>query len=318
MSVRTCGLLAGAFAILLGFGTRPSIAAEAGGPARSDFSGLVEIGGRRLYLACRGEGTPAVILEAGAGNSGDVWSEVEDPRKVSVFDGVAAFTRVCAYHRPGTVSGAGQRSRSDPVRMPRSAADVAADLRALLAAAGVRPRYVLVGHSFGGLVARLFASTAPADVAGLVLVDAAHEDFWRRLQALVTPAQWQRMQQAPLELGDHADVERLDVDASAVQMRRAAASHPLPAMPLVVVSRGLAMEIPPAMLAELSSNFAADQEKLWRELQARLAELVPGVRHVVATNSRHDIAGTEPELVIAAVRDVVEAVRRKLSMVDAR
>ena len=69
--------------------------------------------------------------------------------------------------------------------MPRNAGDLVADLRALLAAGGVLPPYVLVGHSFGGLVARLFASTVPdEDVVGLVLVDAAHEEFWAKLKAL--------------------------------------------------------------------------------------------------------------------------------------
>src|SRR6476659_7737194 len=130
-----------------------------------DFAGLVDIGGRRLYLACKGSGTPTVILEAGAGNNGDIWSEV-DPKaatQTSVFDGIAQFTRVCAYDRPGTIAGSEtiERSRSDPTPMPRSAGDVVADLSALLTAAGVRPPYVLVGHSFGGLVVRLFASTLP-------------------------------------------------------------------------------------------------------------------------------------------------------------
>ncbi len=198
---------------------------------RGDFAGMVDIGGRRLYLACKGSGSPTVILEAGAGSNGDVWSIVEPQGagKTSVFDGVAKFTRVCAYHRPGTVSGdqPDQRSRSDPAPMPRSAGDVLADLRALLAAAGVRPPYVMVGHSFGGLVARLFASTVPDDVVGLVLVDAAHEEWWEKLKALMTRAQWDRMNQTPPELADYRDVEKLDVDASAAEMRRAAAAQPL-------------------------------------------------------------------------------------------
>ena len=119
--------------------------------------------------------------------------EPEAAAKISVFDGVAAFTRVCAYHRPGTIAGS-QRSRSDRAPMPRSAADIVADLRALLAAAGVHPPYVLVGHSFGGLVVRLFVSTVPQDeVVGLVLVDAAQEEFCMKLKALMTPEQWEGM-----------------------------------------------------------------------------------------------------------------------------
>jgi pimeloyl-ACP methyl ester carboxylesterase len=194
--------------------------------------------------------------------------------------------------------------------MPRSAGDVVTELRALLAAAGVRPPYVIVGHSFGGLVARLFASTVPADAVGLVLVDAAHEEFWAKLKALMTPAQWERVVETPPELADYRDVEKLDLDASAVEMRRAAAAKPLRPLPLVVLSRGLPMEIPADLLAHLPPDYVAAQEKVWRELQNALVALVPGARHVVATKSEHGIQATEPDLVITAVRQVVEAVRR--------
>src|SRR6476469_4430844 len=245
-----------------------------------DFAGLVDIGGRRLYLACKGSGTPTVILEAGAGNNGDIWSEV-DPKaatQTSVFDGIAQFTRVCAYDRPGTIAGSEtiERSRSDPAPMPRSAGDVVADLSALLTAAGVRPPYVLVGHSFGGLVVRLFASTlTPDDVVGLVLVDAAQEDFWTKLEALVTPEQWKGMMPPPPELADYRDFERLDVDASAEEMRKAAAARPLRPLPLIVLSRGRPMELPPDASAKLPANFAAEQEKIWGTSQDELVALVP-------------------------------------------
>ncbi len=265
-------------------------------------------------LNVEGSGSPTVILEAGAGNNGDTWNRVEPQGagKTSVFDGVAGFTRVCAYDRPGTVSGVqpNQRSRSDPAPMPRSAGDVVTELRALLAAAGVRPPYVIVGHSFGGLVARLFASTVPADAVGLVLVDAAHKVFWAKLKALMTPAQWERVVETPPELADYRDVEKLDLDASAVEMRRAAAAKPLRPLPLVVLSRGLPMEIPADLLAQLPPDYMAAQEKVWRELQNALVAHVPGARHVVATKSEHGIQATEPDLVITAVRQVVEAVRR--------
>jgi len=291
--------------------------AASGVAASGDFAGLVDIGGHRLYFACKGSGTPTVILEAGAGNNGDIWSEV-DPKaatKTLVFDGVAQFTRVCAYDRPGTIAGSETilRSRSDPAPMPRNAGDVVADLSALLAAAGVRPPYVLVGHSFGGLVVRLFASTLPPDdVVGLVLVDAAQEDFWTKLEALVTPEQWKGMiaTPPPPELADYRDFERLDVDASAEEMRKAAAARPLRPMPLIVLSRGLPMELPPDASAKLPANFSAEQERIWRTSQDKLVALVPGAEHVVATKSGHYIQTIQPDLVIDAVRQVVEAVRR--------
>ena len=153
-----------------------------------DVAGLIDIGGRSLYLDCRGSGSPTVILEAGFGNDSEIWDSValpEDETGPAVFPAVAMFTRVCAYDRPGTYRDPGFPGRSDPVEMPRTAGDIVADLHALLTAANVPGPYVLVGHSFGGLIVRLYASTYPDDVAGLVLVDAAHEDYYAEVEKVL-------------------------------------------------------------------------------------------------------------------------------------
>jgi len=143
-----------------------------------DFSGLIDIGGgRKLYLECKGTGSPVVILEAGLRNRADIWSVKPDAGE-AVFPQVTAFTRVCAYDRPGTTLGTDQFSRSDPVAQPRTAADAVADLHALLGAAAIPPPYVLAGHSTGGLISRLYVS--------LVLVDAIPKG----VQAAMTPEQW--------------------------------------------------------------------------------------------------------------------------------
>ena len=121
-----------------------------------------------------------MILEAGAGNDADIRDAVAlppDSGDAAVLPGVAAFARVCAYDRPGTILDLDHRSRSDLVPMPRSAGDIVADLHALLSAAALPGPYVLVGHSFGGLVVRLYAATYPDEVAGLVFVDAVHEVY---------------------------------------------------------------------------------------------------------------------------------------------
>jgi len=285
------------------------IAAQAATPAPAvgDVAGLVDIGGRSLYLECRGSGSPTVILEAGAGNNGQIWDTIAlgpNSDETAVLPGVAAFTRVCAYDRPGTRVGPGPEyaSRSDPVPQPRTAADVVADLHALLAAADVPGPYVLVGHSYGGLVARLFASTHPDEVAGLVLVDAAHEDYYAAARSLMTPDQWAAWLAAPPEFADDAASERNDVTASSEQMREAATASPLRPMPLVVLTRSRPLEFP--------AGFPADAlEAAWRPRQDELVSLVPDARLVVAERSGHYIQIDEPEMVIEAVRQVVEAVR---------
>ena len=284
----------------------------AGSPvaAAGDFAGLVEInGGRRLWLECRGTGGPTVVLEAGAGNDADSWDTVglsPGQTREAVLPAVARFARVCAYDRPGTVGEADQRSRSDPAPMPRTAADIVADLHALLVAAKVPGPYVLVGHSFGGLTSRLYATTYPDEVVGLVLVDAAHEDWYQAVRAALSPAQraeYDRLAaEGPPELADDPNHERLDTDASALEMRDAAAASPLRPMPLAVVTHGRPWDWP--------AGYPANElETTWRTLQERLAGLTPDARLVVAEGSGHFIPGDRPDAIVDAVREVVDAVR---------
>ena len=108
-----------------------------------DFAGLVDVGGgRKMYLECRGIGSPAVVLVAGLRGSAEDWNIAEKPGP-RVFPEVAKFTRVCAYDRPGTPVGE-KPSRSDPVPQPTTARNAVADLHALLTAAGEAGPYVLV------------------------------------------------------------------------------------------------------------------------------------------------------------------------------
>lgn len=273
-----------------------------------DFTGLVNIGGRSLYLACRGSGSPTVILDAGAGNDADVWDSValsSGGTDVAVFPGVAAFTRVCAYDRPNTFLDADSPGRSDPAPMsmptPRTVTNMVADLHTLLTTADIPGPYVLVGHSFGGLIVRLYASTYPDDVAGLVLVDAAHEDYYAAIQEVLTPEQWAGYTNAPEDPG-FPNLEKIDTDASAIQMRAAVVISPLRPMPLVVLTHGQPWGWP-------ATFPAAALEDVWLPLQRQLASLVPGGRLVVAEKSEHFIQIDEPDLVTASIRQVVDAVR---------
>jgi pimeloyl-ACP methyl ester carboxylesterase len=124
---------------------------------------LVDVGTHRLHLHALGAGEPAVVFDAALGASSLSWTYVARE--------VATFTRACAYDRAGF-------GWSDAGPLPRTAARIVAELHALVHAAEIPRPVVLVGHSFGGLVARLFVHRHPGAVAGLVLLDPAHPEDW--------------------------------------------------------------------------------------------------------------------------------------------
>jgi pimeloyl-ACP methyl ester carboxylesterase len=134
---------------------------------------LVDIGGFRLHLHCTGNGSPTIVLDAALGASSLSWSLVQPE--------LARLSRVCSYDRGGF-------GWSDPGPMPRTADRIAEELHTLLERARVPPPYVLVGHSFGGLVALIFARRFRSVISGLVLVDPAHAEDW------VTPAPKEQVQ----------------------------------------------------------------------------------------------------------------------------
>ena len=290
---------------------RPRVVALAGALASvvaslaaADLLGPVDIGdGRKMYLECRGEGSPAVVLISGKGDRADIWSTTNpDNPGPTVFAGVAKLTRVCAYDRPGTIGvAASEPSRSDPIPVPTTAAAGAADLWALLSAAEVPGPYVLVGHSMGGLIARLIASDHGHEVTGLVLVDALSEDLYNGLT---------HDQQAILERLN-TGVEDYDMLATFEQVRKA---PPVAPMPVVVLTAGRPQltpdviesgQLPPEVtLAFVDALWAAQMTA-----QDRLASLFPGGTHVEVRDSTHYIHIDQPEVVVDAIGDVVEAVR---------
>ena len=127
---------------------------------------LIDLGGWRLHLNCLGKASasqPTAILEAGAGDFSVDWSLVQP--------GVARFARVCSYDRAGS-------GWSDLGPRPRTMHQLVWELHTLLDNAGVKPPFVLVGHSYGGWLVRLYGFTYPAEVAGMVLVEAGADNPW--------------------------------------------------------------------------------------------------------------------------------------------
>jgi alpha/beta hydrolase fold len=155
----------GRWRIESGYAVPSGVRARRADPVLVGGGRLVDIGGRRLYLKCVGSGAPTVVLEAGFGGSSEDWRDVQRQ--------LGRATRTCAYDRAGLGS-------SLPMPGVHDAGDEVRDLRRLLDAAHLERPYVLVGHSYGGLLVRLFAHSHPADVAGVVLLDAMGRDQTRR------------------------------------------------------------------------------------------------------------------------------------------
>jgi pimeloyl-ACP methyl ester carboxylesterase len=129
---------------------------------------MLDIGGRRLHLYETGQGSPTVVLEAGIAATSLSWRPVQNE--------VAKFARVASYDRTGL-------GWSDAASAPLTLSRLAEDLRDLLQVAQLPPPYILVGHSFGGLIVRAYALRYPTETAGLVLVDALRPEEWHPLSA---------------------------------------------------------------------------------------------------------------------------------------
>jgi pimeloyl-ACP methyl ester carboxylesterase len=241
----------------------------------------VDIGGRSLYLDCRGTGSPTVVLDAGMGSGAGSWG--------AVLDELAATTRTCAYDRPG-------RGSSDP-RGRHTLADTADDLRRGLDLAGEVAPFVLVGHSHGGDYVRVFASRYPDEVSGLVLVDTFDADLHA---AWIHPLLDALRPEYDANLDGLralvAQVEDLDWAASERQLREA-------------VVAGIPIEVLRAPRGEPRVD-AATNEALAAASIASYESLSPGLVHYeLAWGAGHMIQVERPDLVIAATRRLVEVAR---------
>jgi len=256
------------------------------------FSGLIELsGGRQIYAECAGTGGPTVLLVSGYRTRADVWTDPQlGPANghPMVFPSVASETRVCAYDRPGTLTvldGVRFSSRSDDAPMPRSIAEVVAELRAVRELVADDQPIVLAGHSLGGAIVRLYAATYPEDVAGIVLVDAYSEFLAAHMPAEAFAAYAEYASVIPDFLADYTAYETIDFAQTSDALRDATGATPLPAIPFEVLSKGEAFG-----LEGDTPGFTIDQlETAWPEAQADLAALLPDKTHFTVSDSSHYI-----------------------------
>ncbi|MEX1169250.1 MAG: alpha/beta hydrolase [Chloroflexota bacterium] len=237
-----------------------------------------DIGGRELYLDCRGEGQPTVVLEAGSGADSSTWS--------AVLDALAATTRTCAYDRAG-------RGRSDPVER-HTLSDAAAELRALLSTAGNPPPFLLVGHSLGGAYSRVFAAEHRDEVVGLVMVDTFDPDLQEEWIHPLVGALHAEYETGLDRLRDTVTVvDSLDWAASESQLREASVEG----LPIEVLR---APRYEPRLSEAINAEIAAAWEAAYQSLSPGL------VRRTIAWGAGHNVQVDRPDLVVQAVRRLVD------------
>jgi pimeloyl-ACP methyl ester carboxylesterase len=278
---------------------------------------LVPAAGTTLHVVRTGpDRGPTVVLVAGVGGLGAGWAGIQERLGPSVA--------TLAYDRAGL-------GWSGPARGPRTAETLADELDQLLAASGAAAPYVVVGHSLGGIVARHLAARHPGTIAGVVLVDSAHEEQYERLPEVASVVR--RMTGVPGALvrlmGDLAALRagRAPLDArlpaaaaasvragtavgaghlpTAMAEMRAVARGTRPVetlddMPLIVLRHGR-YERMPMLRPDVNDRF----EALFTDLQAELAALSSRGRVVVAEGAGHDIHLDRPDLVVTAILDVL-------------
>jgi pimeloyl-ACP methyl ester carboxylesterase len=276
---------------------------------------LHDVGGRRIHMSCAGAGSPAVVFESALGGSSVDWYAVQ-PK-------VAAFTSACAYDRAGA-------GWSDEAPLPRDPLRSAEDLHVALAKAGIAGPYVLVGHSYGGYVARVFAGRYRGEMAGLVLVDVVGPETLERIPALDTywrqtarVCRWDKLRAAfaifrlrgdsmtyvPLEVRPVTDgffySRKLQDDSCGeieamigVGRDQVRAAGTFDTLPLVIVTAGKRDFLEP------------DAWQGWLDVQKDLTRLSQRATQVVAANSTHHIQFSEPDVIATAISQVVTAARK--------
>ncbi len=257
-----------------------------------------DVGGYSIHMLCKGQGEPTVIIDAGLGDDSTDWFDIQNHTAVE--------TRVCVFDRPGY-------GWSDAGPQPRNSLRISNEMEKLIQKAKIPGPYVLVGHSFGGYNIRVFAAHHPQQIAGMVLVDASHENqyealniklpkhFDRKGNILVLPKADGTVSDKHRALRERAiHAARAEISSlyqSASQVRHNA---DLPKIPLIVISRGQ---------PESLGRDAENRERIWLELQHDLWKLTPISQQIFANQSGHDIHQEQPELVISAINDVVNMSR---------
>ncbi|PLR96957.1 alpha/beta fold hydrolase [Bacillus sp. T33-2] len=231
-------------------------------------------GGYKLFTKTIGQsnGNPTVVMEAGYGDFSNAWDKI--------IPEIAKLTKVFVYDRAGL--GTSEKSPN-----PRTSKEMVKELNELLTKACLKPPYILVGHSFGGLNVRLYTSEFPIEVAGVILVDSTPEDYKERFLPTMSAEFQEAYNKQFVHEGTYEEfMESLN------QIKQS--QRHLGSVPVIVLSAGK------------KAHYSPKSQALWHELQKEILNISDDSELIIAHNSAHYIQHDEPEIVISAIKRLLQ------------
>jgi pimeloyl-ACP methyl ester carboxylesterase len=234
---------------------------------------LIPLRNCKLYVKLVGEnnGKPTIVMESGYGDYSNAW----DP----VISEISMLSNVLIYDRAGL-------GKSESSSNSRTSREMVKELKELLIEAKIEPPYILVGHSFGGVNLRLYATEYPNEVCGLILVDSTPEDYRERF----LPTMSKEFQQAY----NKQFVYEGNYDEFMESLKQLKESKRQLDVPLIVLSAGK------------KAHYSEESQVLWNEMQKEISKISSNSEFIIAENSTHYIQNDEPEVVVSAIKTLVD------------
>jgi pimeloyl-ACP methyl ester carboxylesterase len=251
----------------------------------------IDVGGRKLNCRMYGKGEPVVVLISGFGALQEMWNPI-------VTD-IAELTTVITYDRAGY-------GKSELGDLPTHGKQTSKDLYILLEKLGISGKCVLLGHSYGGRILRIFASMYPEKVAGMIIEDSSYEDMRIYMRKILKGNELEFFNSFESMTTGNTKNPRTERDYMNVTWKQLQESGPLPEVPLTVLTAGILPE------HRDFSKETGDRLRVRRmEGQKKLANLVPGGKHIIVENVGHVMHLEKPGPVIDAVKQMVKSIRNK-------
>jgi pimeloyl-ACP methyl ester carboxylesterase len=253
---------------------------------------MIDVGGRSLHCFVYGKGSPTVALVSGFGAPQTYWNPIVPE--------LAAQTTILTYDRAGI-------GKSEIGEMPTHGIQAATDLHTLLNKLNLPKPYIVIGHSYGGKVVRLFASMYPDDIGGIILEDSQHESILEEQRKILKGKDLELLEEMVSGFAT-PDNPKTEGDYQSITLEQVKNSKPLPQVPYVMLVAGdRSKHMPPIFSDEANKKL----EELEIEVQKKLMAMIPGGKYIIVEDVGHNIHIEKPEALITPIIEMIKEVRNK-------